>query len=151
MRGKVYSKGVGQIYSGITPACAGKSCPFCRNWSSCWDHPRVCGEKPMQLSSTSAPSGSPPRVRGKGSCGQLTRLLIRITPACAGKRLRLGCRKSETKDHPRVCGEKPRVDCPRLACPGSPPRVRGKASWQQQVSYFLRITPACAGKSRYPA
>ena len=85
VRGKVYSKGVGQIYSGITPACAGKSCPFCRNWSSCWDHPRVCGEKPMQLSSTSAPSGSPPRVRGKGSCGQLTRLLIRITPACAGK------------------------------------------------------------------
>ena len=85
VRGKENVDTYKRRHSRITPACAGKSCPFCRNWSSCWDHPRVCGEKPMQLSSTSAPSGSPPRVRGKGSCGQLTRLLIRITPACAGK------------------------------------------------------------------
>ena len=30
---------------GITPACAGKSCPFLRRTSPRRDHPRVCGEK----------------------------------------------------------------------------------------------------------
>ena len=111
-----------------------------------WDHPRVCGEKPMQLSSTSAPSGSPPRVRGKGSCGQLTRLLIRITPACAGKSNRNCNCTSRFEDHPRVCGEKFLNPLLYLWLLGSPPRVRGKADVRRRGAYTYRITPACAGK-----
>ena len=45
VRGKVYSKGVGQIYSGITPACAGKRAKGGELKIGNEDHPRVCGEK----------------------------------------------------------------------------------------------------------
>ena len=31
---------------------------------------------------------------------------MRITPACAGKRVDKEFRKQQLKDHPRVCGEK---------------------------------------------
>ena len=45
MRGKVdLSLKVVRVL-GITPACAGKSCPFLRRTSPRRDHPRVCGEK----------------------------------------------------------------------------------------------------------
>ena len=85
VRGKVYSKGVGQIYSGITPACAGKR-PACPAESALVeDHPRVCGEK-LRLSLFFASSlGSPPRVRGKASLKISFFMVARITPACAGK------------------------------------------------------------------
>ena len=49
MRGKVdLSLKVVRVL-GITPACAGKSCPFLRRTSHRRDHPRVCGEKGRQL------------------------------------------------------------------------------------------------------
>ena len=49
MRGKVdLSLKVVRVL-GITPACAGKSCPFLRRTSPRRDHPRVCGEKGRQL------------------------------------------------------------------------------------------------------
>ena len=50
---------------GITPACAGKT-KFCLVISSSIrDHPRVCGENPVNPTQTIRGSGSPPRVRGK--------------------------------------------------------------------------------------
>ncbi len=148
MRGKVYSKGVGQIYSGITPACAGKSCPFCRNWSSCWDHPpcagkspcsyqaqalprdhpRVCGEKARCTAGIFPVSGSPSRVRGKENVDTYKRRHSRITPACAGKRQLALVTNVPNRDHPRVCGEKTGLSSRISPCGGSPPRVRGKAT-----------------------
>ena len=72
---------------GITPACAGKSglqggaAPRLR------DHPRVCGEKASGGCGYSCPAGSPPRVRGKVSIFRKPFGVLRITPACAGKRV----------------------------------------------------------------
>ena len=50
---------------GITPAQAGKS-PFPTDLlATCWDHPRMGGEKTAQKSFGSQVIGSPPRGRGK--------------------------------------------------------------------------------------
>ena len=65
-------------------------------------------------------------MRGKAHAVIKHKRSLGITPACAGKRLRLGCRKSETKDHPRVCGEKKINGDIITDVKGSPPRVRGK-------------------------
>ena len=91
---------------GITPACAGKSfTPFCFNIFA-RDHPRMCGEKPINLSKHNPHKGSPPHVRGKGVYASFLLYLVGITPACAGKRLEISEKKEAPRDHPRMCGEK---------------------------------------------
>ena len=72
---------------GITPACAGKRMhQWCRKIAN-WDHPRMCGEKPLGLAPAGWPSGSPPHVRGKVDEEHIAEGRIRITPAYAGKSL----------------------------------------------------------------
>ncbi len=73
---------------GITPACAGKRNKL-QGWSAVHqDHPRMCGEKATGACTSRACWGSPPHVRGKvDGCAQLWPF-DRITPACAGKRLK---------------------------------------------------------------
>ncbi len=73
---------------GITPACAGKSFPKSLLMKLMWDHPRVCGEKIVLVIVFCSLMGSPPRVRGKGPSSGSTMQIPRITPACAGKRLK---------------------------------------------------------------
>ena len=72
----------------------------------------------------------------------------RITPACAGKTS--ACKLSDytVQDHPRVCGENSMVTSKKLGNQGSPPRVRGKHYISEGDVYRLRITPACAGKTK---
>ena len=73
---------------------------------------------------------------------------IRITPACAGKRRAKRGNNGLNEDHPRVCGEKFNAKKANKAIKGSPPRVRGKALCADGFRRLIRITPACAGKSR---
>ena len=110
----------------ITPAYAGKS--WGRNVRDIRqrDHPRVCGEKVRAVLRYATFVGSPPRMRGKGS-GSLEICHIRgITPAYAGKRLRMEYRVLTLQDHPRVCGEKLLDALLHVLLWGSPPRMRGK-------------------------
>ena len=106
VRGKVNSIWSIVGYTGITPACAGKRrlllCPKCTKR----DHPRVCGEKLFYAFYHVPCPGSPPRVRGKGIAYMRLSCLVRITPACAGKRKSYSKHKKHHRDHPRVCGEK---------------------------------------------
>ncbi len=74
--------------SRITPACAGKSYSRLGTLPGVEDHPRVCGEKKTGAPPLLKPKGSPPRVRGKVLNEDLSNIVDRITPACAGKRLR---------------------------------------------------------------
>ena len=48
-----------------------------------------------------------------------------------------------------MCGEKMCVHMSWATQRGSPPRVRGKVNSAYAVESAFRITPACAGKSRY--
>ena len=49
-----------------------------------------------------------------------------------------------------MCGEKRQKNLPARTPKGSPPRVRGKEYGSAVDGVIGRITPACAGKSRYP-
>ena len=91
--------------------------------------------------------GSPPRMRGKAVA--IFRQLHhgRITPAYAGKRDSIPQQSSLRRDHPRVCGEKPRIFFMSIRSAGSPPRMRGKGQPLYIVVSESGITPACAGKS----
>ena len=111
------------------------------------DHPRVCGEKPPSCPEMSTNEGSPPRMRGKVSVHSAFSPFVRITPACAGKSSTPPVYHKPRGDHPRVCGEKSFHSLDESALPGSPPRVRGKASFFGIFCPGVRITPACAGKS----
>ena len=110
------------------------------------DHPRVCGEKLFYAFYHVPCPGSPPRVRGKGIAYMRLSCLVRITPACAGKRKSYSKHKKHHRDHPRVCGEKARTLIAWEEPQGSPPRVRGKESNAKTGQKARRITPACAGK-----
>ena len=110
----------------ITPACAGKSHVYWGAYDADEDHPRVCGEKRRTGPTTLPLLGSPPRVRGKVRLPSHKSAPLRITPACAGKRLSDREKKIIERDHPRVCGEKHQRAAWMRRPEGSPPRVRGK-------------------------
>ena len=71
----------------------------------------------------------------------------RITPARAGKTLRLRYAPANSQDHPRACGENFYGGYPKGNPLGSPPRVRGKLIIRLLISLWSRITPARAGKT----
>ena len=70
------------------------------------DHPRLCGEKGFYKKVPSVGIGSPPPMRGKVNGGVGFGVLVRITPAYAGKSQSLPKILSLSWDHPRLCGEK---------------------------------------------
>ena len=134
----------------ITPACAGKTSRERPAESRRADHPRVCGENLGLMTSTTAATGSPPRVRGKRRTLSAGSSAMRITPACAGKTCTASAHICERTDHPRVCGENVCSIAHAPALYGSPPRVRGKHAKKLRRVSEPRITPACAGKTRRP-
>ena len=72
----------------ITPACAGKSFRWRLVIPSSVDHPRMRGEKKHTELHFERDLGSPPHARGKVEKSQTAQNAFRITPACAGKRLK---------------------------------------------------------------
>ncbi len=88
VRGEAHRDHGQAVSAGITPACAGRSCTH--GFASCKyvDHPRVCGEKAVQLASRAPCGGSPPRVRGEVAVLARAPPLVGITPACAGRSAR---------------------------------------------------------------
>ena len=146
MRGKGGRTGSSGRYTGITPAYAGKRGSGSLPRSCRRDHPRVCGEKISQTRRNLPLGGSPPRVRGKVRQHLESRQSVGITPACAGKRARPSPCRSQSRDHPRACGEKRVGSLASVGLSGSPPRVRGKACRCPPLDTNQRITPACAGK-----
>ena len=86
-------------------------------------------------------------MRGKVFLPRGAGLVIRITPAYAGKSFQFLAQKHKRRDHPRLCGEKDQREQPHIVEQGSPPPMRGKALFAHQDAGKRRITPAYAGKS----
>lgn len=86
----------------------------------------MCGEKCEAYARIHGMVGSPPRMRGKALENGGGSLDVRITPACAGKRLIQARHAVKRQDHPRVCGEKSSPFNLFMTLWGSPPRMRGK-------------------------
>ena len=131
----------------ITPAQAGKSWRLYPALHPARDHPRIGGEKLGRMVVAISVIGSPPRRRGKVFLTDLVRVVVRITPAQAGKSRRCCLPGSPRRDHPRVGGEKYFWCALPSTAAGSPPRGRGKALNFGCLICNLRITPALAGKS----
>ena len=89
-------------------------------------------------------------MRGKAPVNHSSGRPHGITPAYAGKSLSDTRRGFSKWDHPRVCGEKLLTSGSRPRRLGSPPRMRGKGGGRSVSGLRLRITPAYAGKSRWP-
>ena len=94
--------------------------------------------------------GSPPLTRGKALLCFFLGFRLGITPAYAGKSRVAWVPASVVRDHPRLRGEK--VDWFDICGfdVGSPPLTRGKAMADLALSAVSRITPAYAGKRRFP-
>ena len=131
----------------ITPTCVGKRNILLVLRILCEDHPHVCGEKPIQLSSIVSFSGSPPRVWGKVQSDCTFTKSSGITPTCVGKSKSDSHISSQIEDHPHVCGEKPLRQALLMLPVGSPPRVWGKEKSIATFSSDHGITPTCVGKS----
>ena len=129
MRGKGKAAGLVREADRITPAYAGKRQSTGCKAENRRDHPRVCGEKGMRSPALKVVLGSPPRMRGKVQFFGYVPRYIRITPAYAGKSQQKLARAQTQKDHPRVCGEKDKVGGQTSDIVGSPPRMRGKATY----------------------
>ena len=149
MRGKGSPPRYSGIWTGITPAYAGKSLFQPTVFLRARDHPRVCGEKLTPRRSGSLNLGSPPRMRGKVIRCSICQRGSGITPAYAGKRHLVMDTSPLCRDHPRVCGEKFTKPVCKTLAEGSPPRMRGKAG--KLIPFYVDegITPAYAGKRRY--
>ena len=111
----------------------------------------MCGEKALSTFSSRKNSGSPPRMRGKVQPDADGCRPPRITPAYAGKRMLYARAVRRDRDHPRVCGEKTAPRHRLHLAKGSPPRMRGKGCYMQELSGETGITLAYAGKSRVAA
>ncbi len=146
MRGKGYIFVPIDVVTRITPAYAGKSIYNSKPLYSIWDHPRLCGEKYLQVASDYWLQGSPPPMRGKEPVQRRALSGFRITPAYAGKRSRRRFPCPKYQDHPRLCGEKLPCFGVRQWNMGSPPPMRGKGNRHEIANALNGITPAYAGK-----
>jgi hypothetical protein len=90
------------------------------------EDPRVCGDDRTLLSSTPAPTGRPPRVRGRLSWGVARGRAGRKTPACAGTTNQRDLTMCVIREDPRVCGDGRDAGGCRPHAQGRPPRVRGR-------------------------
>ena len=147
MRGKRRDDVSQLIGMGITPAHAGKTDPEKQSVPRKGDHPRACGENPVQSLKIFASKGSPPRMRGKLTGSQHSLHRTGITPAHAGKTVRTARPSTRRRDHPRACGENPLASRKAMLKEGSPPRMRGKRSTTFPRAMCTGITPAHAGKT----
>ena len=89
MRGKVFEHRHQSNNNRITPAYAGKSRRQLPRSCTVQDHPRLCGEKLLQIHERQNLLGSPPPMRGKAAKEIMNLAFLRITPAYAGKRWKL--------------------------------------------------------------
>ena len=147
MRGKAAEKNIERRRNRITPAYAGKRWGGGEERNQKKDHPRLCGEKTIPLTTTRFALGSPPPMRGKVVSAFTTLVTVRITPAYAGKSQCFHTEYTTPKDHPRLCGEKSLILCTSYNRKGSPPPMRGKVFADASKHAFDGITPAYAGKS----
>ena len=94
--------------AGIIPACAGSTRASPRWRTSRRDHPRMCGEHYIDSGCKIFYQGSSPHVRGAPVRDYRGHAQLGIIPACAGSTRRASRATSQSRDHPRMCGEHPR-------------------------------------------
>ena len=127
VRGKLSGLGYDCQWSGLIPACAGKTMIVLIRTSPPGAHPRMCGENHRRHRAPAPRQGSSPHVRGKRDTSANMHYATRLIPACAGK-------TSGGRVSPGVSA-------------GSSPHVRGKRFRSLPLAQPRGLIPACAGKT----
>ena len=109
----------------IIPADAGNTLLSVSASCKALDHPRGCGEHPNLPWLWLWHPGSSPRIRGTLGVDTMAQAAPRIIPADTGNTQPRHQDTGHHEDHPRGCGEHPRIPDDRLPVPGSSPRMRG--------------------------
>ena len=133
--------------NGLIPACTGKTLSRRTAQRASSAHPRMCGENQGLTWQQRPTAGSSPHVRGKPRDGTRVDHLGGLIPACTGKTSQRARRWSESRAHPRVCGENMACWPARVSVSGSSPRVRRKRHERHVHARVPRLIPACAGKT----
>ena len=125
MRGTVVERILTKRVARITPAHAGNSLQSYTLYGRVQDHPRSCGEQWRLSPYPAQVLGSPPLMRGTVCKIPQKRHRTGITPAHAGNSRLIYHHVERYGDHPRSCGEQPRIRRQRSSGSGSPPLMRG--------------------------
>ena len=125
MRGTRNRDGSRTRHRGIIPAYAGNTRFFRLDLIVHGDHPRICGEHPVQNSTAFANGGSSPHMRGTQQRGLSAITKAGIIPAYAGNTTSCWNDCHTSRDHPRICGEHRRLPVGCVLWPGSSPHMRG--------------------------
>ena len=103
------------------------------------------GDHPTSLRDLFAWRGTPPRARGSPRGVEVSQIMQRNTPACAGITSRTRVTRPPHPEHPRVRGDHNRVTPGLVPLVGTPPRARGSPEGGGMAGGGDRNTPACAG------
>ena len=147
MRGTPFSGSLLIARLGIIPAYAGNTWNRCFGITSVWDHPRVCGEHSKNMLDECEERGSSPRMRGTPLVVPVRGLPRGIIPAYAGNTHAWTSLATNSRDHPRVCGEHDTLERHGGFRPGSSPRMRGTLRPVASCTPSARIIPAYAGNT----
>ena len=134
----------------IIPADAGNTLTGLRGVRTGEDHPRGCGEHPLDGVVTNRQWGSSPRMRGTHEHAKAELETLRIIPADAGNTGSGQDRRLDRTDHPRGCGEHLSGITPQVETLGSSPRMRGTPALQPRLGLVHGIIPADAGNTPPP-
>ena len=129
------------------PVYAGKTSPLPCAYLTSAEHPRVCGENSLILTSPVRLSGTSPRMRGKLRDSFFSLSGRRNIPAYAGKTASSACSRAMISEHPRVRGENILIGYQSRAIFGTSPRARGKQRGKRFHNPKQGNIPACAGKT----
>ena len=113
------------------------------SWRS--EDPRGCGDDLRVGWVQPAPTGRPPRVRGRHARLPLGRVLVGKTPAGAGTTQRKGLAEPAAEEDPRGCGDDVSQSSIVPSAGGRPPRVRGRREVGLGRDVDEGKTPAGAG------
>ncbi len=127
------------------PACAGNVLPDGLPRKFFPVHPRMCGERFLDLPFDPGRNGSSPHVRGTWIIAVSTNRWWRFIPACAGNVSSFRIRAVLNAVHPRMCGERHFFRAVNWNVAGSSPHVRGTSIEAMGEMGRNRFIPACAG------
>ncbi len=147
MRGALRQEAGEQRQPGIIPARAGSTRDQGLHRPGPEDHPRSCGEHSYPMLPAFTAAGSSPLVRGARRDIAPALAQRGIIPARAGSTYLDFLSAQLYRDHPRSCGEHPRVWFRPSTAQGSSPLVRGAPCLERPSACRSRIIPARAGST----
>ena len=133
--------------SRTTPACAGRTGGRDDEHWIVPDHPRLRGENSTRPPLGPREPGPPPPARGEPHHVGRRVVLVRTTPACAGRTPRRTPGPFLRADHPRLRGENACRSPAIHSYGGPPPPARGERGTPPRHPAESWTTPACAGRT----